>query len=652
MQSTAWRTTIVALGALLLAGAVWLVSSRSEPKLDLTNERTAARDAASSATPANSALRDPDRSDATARELAASSPPAATEPARQVLRVRLRGLHPDAPWTAPLRLVADLNAQSGKPGSDHDARAIVDAEGRAEFVLPEWWPDANRGHIDAEDEHYQPLLHRWSGTFDAANELVLDVQVTAILEGRVVDARTTPIANAMVVAYPMAGGVPADELLASTGVIGDGTYELRVPPNVPLFLMAVRVVPKRVRMPAIPSARPASIVEDTVTPGSCTIAGVVDARTRAPDLVLRDAAKVEGTARWNSGEGLQGATVHLLPRGGLTLHTPGDLAVQRHDDGSLTTIASARTDEFGKFVLPATAGVAADVALGTLFDMHVIGGSPTRAVVPPQRVEFVVPRPVALHATKNGRRVAKPRFEFDDARPATGNSDGELDVVLFESTRVRASHNRSRSAWQDLTVEQAGTTIALELADALSPVSIEFEGDFRVRNATIEWSSSDDRRGRQHVMRDDTGGPFELFLEPGQYRLRIGPGGGERNGVFLLPVERDVAVDAEPVKLVLPAVFGGTFVLIATDPNGLHVAGTCRVVAANGDDVTDHFTVDRNGSSPQGRPGEVMSGGPNRFTRILAPGDYELECDFVEHGARRGRVTIKPREVTEVRIRL
>jgi hypothetical protein len=37
---------------------------------------------------------------------------------------------------------------------------------------------------------------------------------------------------------------------------------------------------------------------------------------------------------------------------------------------------------------------------------------------------------------------------------------------------------------------------------------------------------------------------------------------------------------------------------------------------------------------------------------VLPPGDYELQLDFPEHGAQRTRITIKPREVTEVRIRL
>ena len=135
-----------------------------------------------------------------------------------------------------------------------------------------------------------------------------------------------------------------------------------------------------------------------------------------------------------------------------------------------------------------------------------------------------------------------------------------------------------------------------------------------------------------------------------EYRTSsAGPGGGERNGMYLLPIERDIDVGAAKVELRLPAAFGGTFTFSATDSSGLHVAGTCRVLAADGSERNERFLVR---GVRQGEPGELLGGGVNEFTSILAPGDYELQLDFPEHGARRTRMTIKPREVTEVRVRL
>ena len=38
--------------------------------------------------------------------------------------------------------------------------------------------------------------------------------------------------------------------------------------------------------------------------------------------------------------------------------------------------------------------------------------------------------------------------------------------------------------------------------------------------------------------------------------------------------------------------------------------------------------------------------------KLLPPGDYELEFGFDHHGAERRRITILPRQVTDVRVRL
>ena len=48
----------------------------------------------------------------------------------------------------------------------------------------------------------------------------------------------------------------------------------------------------------------------------------------------------------------------------------------------------------------------------------------------------------------------------------------------------------------------------------------------------------------------------------------------------------------------------------------------------------------------------VKAGGPNKCDEILASGDYTVLLDFGASGSRRERVTIRPREVTELRVRL
>ena len=140
-----------------------------------------------------------------------------------------------------------------------------------------------------------------------------------------------------------------------------------------------------------------------------------------------------------------------------------------------------------------------------------------------------------------------------------------------------------------------------------------------------------------------------------------------RNLTSFLEIMSELEVDEDRLRLVLNKVeddiginvgqaqdaFGGRFVVHATDSRGLYVAGTCRVLDASGTDRTSMFVTridDR--SMNVGNPGEVMAGGPNEFSAILLPGEYLLEFDFPEHGSQRQRVTVKPREVADVRIRL
>jgi len=224
--------------------------------------------------------------------------------------------------------------------------------------------------------------------------------------------------------------------------------------------------------------------------------------------------------------------------------------------------------------------------------------------------------------------------------------------VTAQPLRVQARHERLQSPWTPIEPRAAGTTIELDLAAALGEVAIEFEGDFRVRNTVITWRSEDGREGREHLLRDDRSGPFRLFLPAGRYHLTAGPGGGERNGVYLLPCERDVEVGAAPRQITFPAMFGGSFTVHATDSSGLYVGGTCRVVDASGKDVTDRFSVRTENGTDKGAWGELLPGGPNDFTAILPAGDYLLTFDFRDHGVREHRVSIKQRNVAEVRVRL
>lgn len=657
------RSRTIALllaGVLLLAAGVWFVSRDDDPGAGSGPARTGERiDAPGTATTAPLAVPDAHAA-APAADQRAPAATASTESTTPppVLRVRLRGLHPTAPWTTKLHLEVDGRDDAADAWLEHDALAEVDATGGARFELPKWWHTAThtKGRITAHDDHYLELQHQWDGAIDTAVELVLDVQVVAVLEGRVLDTRGVGVAPARVKAFAVQNGTPVDNSTAENNTRADGTFWLQIPPATPLLLLVVPM--ETTSIPHLDTLGDGAIPDNgtarsNLLPASARVAGQAGHKTRVPDFVLADATPLQGSVSWADGKPIMLATVRALPRGGTTFRISTATSVQRHDDGTLSPIVVTTTEEDGMFWLPAVAGAEVDVEVAMLAEALLVGAPLVQTALPPQQVKFVVPPPTVLRVVWGGKPVAKARIDVDSGETMATDARGQAQVIVVGKTvAVRASHRRLLSPRFELLAEHAGTTVTLELAEALCPVSIEFEGGFRVRNTVVEWRSTDGRVGREHLMRDDRGGPFQVFLEPGQYHLRAGPGGGERNGVFLLTVERDVAVTGEPVKLVLPAVFGGGFVVHATDSNGLHVAGTCQVVDGTGEDLTDFFRVSEDGQHNQGRPGEVLPGAPNTFARILPPGDYELLFDFEGHGARRHRLTIRPREMTDVRVRL
>ncbi|HEX5053765.1 MAG TPA: hypothetical protein VFZ65_18440, partial [Planctomycetota bacterium] len=260
-----------------------------------------------------------------------------------------------------------------------------------------------------------------------------------------------------------------------------------------------------------------------------------------------------------------------------------------------------------------------------------------------------------LRCVRAGSPLPEAEIAIEGWREHTTAANGELRFVLTqESVRVRATHEHLRSEWRTLGPEHAGQRVVLELVESLGEVSLEFEGEFRVRNTLVRWHRADGREGAEQLLRGERSGPFRIFLEAGHYRLQIGPAPGDRNGRFLLPIERDVEVGGAPVRLVVPASFGGRFTVHATDGSGLYVGGTCRVYDAAGTDCSDRFSFELD--EARGRRtsgvGELVEGGPNEFRPVLPAGEYLLQFDFGTHGLQQRRVTIQSREWLDVHVRL
>ena len=272
------------------------------------------------------------------------------------------------------------------------------------------------------------------------------------------------------------------------------------------------------------------------------------------------------------------------------------------------------------------------------------------------KITVEVPAPVSLRPTRNGEHDG--RVEIEGVSGSHVGKGRLVRVVTDRGHRARGFRGRHRSPWITFSAAQAGTIVDLPMTDDLTQVSIEFHGDFMIRNAQFVFrrrtpTANAPQPSTHRLTRGDNIGPFRLFVEPGSYVLEVGAAPGERNGTYLLPIRRHLDVGTTDLDLDLAANLGGTFQVDVTDATGLPVGGACIVRDRTGEDVTGRFRVHTaNYDVHFGEPGELLDVGANDFDSMLPPGDYELELTFAHHGVQRRTIAIKPREVTEVRIRL
>ncbi len=646
-----WRVVLAVLAIGAIAAFAW--QQRGQPDVAPNEPVAAPGDGSATPATANPNATPDEAGKRTPGEVGSTSapPPAATFQLGLQLRVRLRGLHPAAAWGAQLHLRIDGLDTSSRQWFDHSTSVAPDERGEAVFALPDWYGTViSHDHwITGHAESYRELRERWQGASDLGQERIVDVQVVAMLYGSVFDSARRPVDSARVTAFALRDGVPTEPELARSPTAENGRWVLRVPPDVPVFVLATPMQPSVGRY--LEHRGDNGALRTDLLPASITARGVVGAGTAVPDLVLAPAIALQGHVRWLDGEGIQHALVRTLADEGVPLRLSDLAAVQRDPSGLLLPRGGTSTDRSGAFTLAAVPGRPQGVQVERLHEMHLL--TPVQATaVPPQPIDLRLPRPIRLRALHRGAAQSHAIVELDGRGSLATNEAGVVDVVTTTALRVRGARERLRSAWLDVPADAAGTTIDLQLTDERVAVAIDFDGDVRVRNTEIHWRNDRGEQGRQHLARDDRSGPFQLFLEPGRYVLTAGPGGGERNGVFLLPVEREIEVATTPVELRLPATFGGTFTLMATDSSGLHLGGTCRVYDVDGTDRSGAFEVHADGEKRQGKPGELLPGGTNHFTGMLPPGTYDLAVEFLHHGAVPQRVTIRPREVAEVRIRL
>ncbi|MCA8954404.1 MAG: carboxypeptidase regulatory-like domain-containing protein [Planctomycetes bacterium] len=485
------------------------------------------------------------------REIVATAADADAADAAPVLRVRLRGLVPEAPWTTPVKLDLDGRDEEQDRWEEHEARATVDEHGVAEFPLPAWVAFASRqqGRIELEDPNYRPLRHRIRGAPDTGEELVLDVEAIAALEGRVVDARGEPVVAAKVSAFALDTRLPGDTEVGSTTTSQQGTYHLEAAPGVRLRLVVAPMQPARISGALLTGRHGAiadlGVLRADLLPAAVDVFGTVGVVGQVPEIVLSDAATVRGVVRWPDG----------TPVGKAKVAGP-DLWRELLRGVTNTFDAAVWSDDDGRFELPARPGECATLELQAVAEFVLSRPLFTRTDPAPAEVRIELPLPVTLRAVRGAATIGRAVVEVD-GKTAHCDKNGELRVLAIADHRVRATSGPHRSQWLRVTPHDAGTTIDLPLTEKLTRVLVGFEGEPEVLGAHFASQRAGEGTVHAELRRRPGAGPFELFLPAGGQTLRVEAGRGEPNAKWFVPITKWVEVGTEELELRWPSPFGG-----------------------------------------------------------------------------------------------
>lgn len=604
------------------------------------NQASTSTDPASSNTVGGGASRTPIKSNA-------GVPAASTT---RTLKVQLHGLHRDAPWTTELQI--ELNDRGRRRVfDDFQSSAPVQKDGRCDLPLPEWWQPGIRVklRVHGRNAGYHELTHRNQGNLPFVDVLVLDAQPVAKLSGKVVDSRGEPIANARISAFAMHAGQPSGKAVGSASTNENGDYLLRTAPDIPLMIIATAMKPSVMRWRGTDGITDNGQLRGDALPASKTVRLAINYPGTECNFTLADAAKVTGIIQWPDLEPVQGARVRFASREGTKLELSPSAEIRWQTNGTIVANGTTNVDRSGRFTIPASPGALLDLRVVDANEILTVGELMLYSIVAPIEQIITVPYPVTLRAIHQGQLVPHARMLMHGLPPHRTQADGTLRALVATNAMVRAEQGALRSPWQPVSSSQLRQTIDFDMANELAALHVEFEGEFPVRNAAFHWKCDDGRELIERLHRGDNSGPFEIWLEPGNYELQVGPTSGERNGTFLLPVTRKFHIrqtnaTGPALQLDLHAKLGGKFTLQVLDNNSQHLAGKLLVRSAKGKEHIMQMTGD-------GEPGSFR----DEITTCqgnLPPGPYEIVINLGAKGVHRRYVTIKQRETSSVALRL
>ena len=569
--------------------------------------------------------------------------------------VRLLGIDPEVPWTAPLQLVFQ---------DQFDVRGFADAEGVFRFVPPAGarLPGITLIRLVAADPHYrvQPCVLPTVGLQETGQQ-DFPVFPVARLRGRVLGPDGAGIA-ARVRAFVGDAAGPREPLLARTTADADGRYELRVPPGTPVLVLADAVhedvaallssdqVPVllrhlQARSPdeLLPDHRQPS--RDLLPAGLRTEAMVREERV-VPDLRLVRPASLSGTVTFADGRPWAAARVRAAPT---ATSVPWHAHLYWSPLEGLVAGAEATTDDRGHFAMPLAPGVAMHLVVESARWRSPDVAASIVAAAPDEVAIVTAGTPLLVRALSDGVLATKVHIDVDAATvPAP---TGELSLVLGPGpVRLRARTGERWSAWQALPSANRPAVLTLELAPvALADVTIRLRSDQAVTEAVFVWQPLPTGPRQQDTLacagRDD---PFRLRMPPGRYRLTVCGRAGAPGGDYLMPMQIDLDVPPAGFHGSYEVEFGSRLELDVFDANGIRVGGSFRLLDAGQRDVTPATMAwSESGAPRRGAVGELLPHNLNLLDAVLAAGEHTLT---VQSGTRSARQGIRLRRNVTTRV--
>jgi len=625
------RVTFAAIAVLLLALLWW-----QWPAGAVTPEHLSGPAATDAGATASATAGDVDEPSVEREALAAGADDERRGGERKQWTVRLTGIDPNVPWTSKLTLIVEQRRYID---------VEIDADGVGTFEPPSMArnPAFQLLAVVANDPNYRVVRPRTRmDNLQMHGEDAFAVRPIAWLRGRVLRPEGLDT-ELRVRAFPLTDNGPAEAEVSRARPDPNGNYELWVPPNTPVLVLADALplasgpfsgfAPDPQRNPFHvddffnePQSFDTRVSQVQIVPANLVAEGSFGAPRDLADLVLSRAARLTGRVVLQDGAAVAGVHCITAPANGAQRWR--DLM---HWTGSRVLVSPwSKTDANGQFSVWLPPGVPFQVT-ATSSNPLMLAGEPQQRASAPGHVQLTVPGElVTIEVVRDNRPMAAATVSIDRME-LRADARGRLAVTLAErAVRVQARTPELISKAVDIPANNRPSLVQLQLEpEQRTTASVTLRAARPLLQAGFAWHPVDRSPSRtmtpQRASNDD---PFVMRLPPGDYQLHVHASPEGRAGRYVMLHEQTVTVPPGGFAATYDVAFGGRLQLSVADKNDTPVAATFTLRNAAGEVLTPqtHATGAVGGDRISG-PGELAPTRVNELLDVLPAGRYQLAVD-------------------------